>query len=138
MSELNIDLLRTFVAVVDSGSFTKASRTVFRSQAAVSMQVKRLEESIAQPLFVRDTRNLALGQTGKALLPYARRLLNLHHETWTALVQPEVQGQIMIGAPDDYISSGKREATMVQLDFMKSRVPWHQLLSPPVQRIAAL
>ena len=94
--ELRIDLLRTFVAVVESGSFTKASRSVFRSQAAVSMQVKRLEESIGQPLFVRDTRNLALGQTGKALLPYARRLLNLHDETWTALVQPEVQGEIMI------------------------------------------
>jgi len=45
--------MRTFVAVVDSGSFPKASRTVFRPQAAVSMQVKRLEESIAQPLFVR-------------------------------------------------------------------------------------
>jgi DNA-binding transcriptional LysR family regulator len=103
--ELDIDLLRTFVAVVESGSFTKASRTVFRSQAAVSMQVKRLEESIGQPLFVRDTRNLELGQTGRALLPYARRLLNLHDETWTALVQPEVQGRIMIGAPDDYIGS---------------------------------
>jgi DNA-binding transcriptional LysR family regulator len=103
--ELDIDLLRTFVAVVESGSFTKASRAVFRSQAAVSMQVKRLEESIGQPLFVRDTRNLELGQTGKALLPYARRLLNLHDETWTALVQPEVQGQIIIGAPDDYIAS---------------------------------
>ena len=103
--ELNMDLLRTFVAVVESGSFTKASRAVFRSQAAVSMQVKRLEESIGRPLFVRDTRNLELDQTGKALLPYARRLLNLHDETWSALVQPEVQGQIMIGAPDDYISS---------------------------------
>jgi DNA-binding transcriptional LysR family regulator len=54
-SELNIDLLRTFVAVVESGSLTKASRTVFRSPAAVSMQVKHLEESIGQPLFVRDT-----------------------------------------------------------------------------------
>jgi len=104
-SQLNIDLLRTFVAIVESGSFTKASRTVFRSQAAVSMQVKRLEESIGQPLFVRDTRNLELGQTGRALLPYARRLLNLHDEIWTALVQPEVQGQIIIGAPDDYIGS---------------------------------
>jgi DNA-binding transcriptional LysR family regulator len=103
--EFDIDLLRTFVAVVESGSFTKASRTVFRSQAAVSMQVKRLEESIGQPLFVRDTRNLELGQTGKALLPDAQRLLNLHDETWTALVQPEVQGQIIIGAPDDYIAS---------------------------------
>jgi DNA-binding transcriptional LysR family regulator len=51
--ELDIDLLRTFVAVVVSGSFTKAPRAVFRSQAVVSMQVKRLEESIGQPLFVR-------------------------------------------------------------------------------------
>jgi DNA-binding transcriptional LysR family regulator len=75
LAKSRFDLLRTFVAVVESGSFTKASHTVFRSQAAVSMQVKRLEEAIGQPLFVRDTRNLELGQTGKALLPYARRLL---------------------------------------------------------------
>jgi Bacterial regulatory helix-turn-helix protein, lysR family len=53
-------LARTF-RLVESGSFTKASRMVFRSQGAVSMQVKRLEESIGQPLFVRDTRNLELG-----------------------------------------------------------------------------
>ena len=103
--ELNIDLLRTFVAIAESGSFTKAARAVFRSQAAVSMQVKRLEESIEQPLFIRDTRNLELSRTGEALLPYARRLLILHDETWTALVRPEVNGQILIGAPDDYISS---------------------------------
>jgi DNA-binding transcriptional LysR family regulator len=57
--ELDINLLRTFVAVVESGSFTKASRAVFRSQAAVSMQVKRLEESIGQPLFVRDWQSSA-------------------------------------------------------------------------------
>ena len=53
-SQLNIDLLRTFVAVVESGSLTKASRTVFRSPAAVSMQVKRLEELIGQPLFAKS------------------------------------------------------------------------------------
>jgi DNA-binding transcriptional LysR family regulator len=62
--ELNIELLRTFVAIAESGSFTKAARAVFRSQAAVSMQVKRLEESIQQPLFIRDTRNLELSHTG--------------------------------------------------------------------------
>src|SRR6202035_2632451 len=122
--ELDIDLLRTFLAVVESGSFTKASRAVFRSQAAVSMQVKRLEESIGQPLFVRDTRNLELGQTGKALLPYARRLLNLHDETWTALVQPEVQGQIMIGVPDDYIAIGfSRGSASMDARFCVDLVP---------------
>jgi DNA-binding transcriptional LysR family regulator len=103
--ELNIDWLRSFLAVADSRSFTKASQAVFRSQAAVSMQIKRLEESIEQPLFVRDTRNLELTRTGESLLPYARRLLNLHDETWSALVQPEVQGQVLIGAPDDYVPS---------------------------------
>jgi DNA-binding transcriptional LysR family regulator len=103
--ELNIDWLRTFLAVADSRSFTKASQAVFRSQAAVSMQIKRLEESIEKPLFVRDTRNLELTRTGESLLPYARRLLNLHDETWSALVQPEVQGQVLLGAPDDYVSS---------------------------------
>jgi DNA-binding transcriptional LysR family regulator len=57
--EFDVDLLRTFVAVVEAGSFTKAATTVHRSQAAVSMQIKRLESMLGTTLFARNTRGLA-------------------------------------------------------------------------------
>ena len=57
--EFDVDLLRSFVAVVETGSFTKAASTVHRSQAAVSMQIKRLETMLGTTLFARNTRNLA-------------------------------------------------------------------------------
>ena len=103
--EFDVDLLRTFVAVVDTGSFTKAAANVHRSQAAVSMQIKRLEQMLGATLFTRDTRNLALTRAGHALLEYARRLLDLHAEAWSAIARPEVSGRVVLGAPDDYVSS---------------------------------
>ncbi|MDE1181945.1 LysR family transcriptional regulator [Paraburkholderia sp.] len=103
--EFDVDLLRTFVAVVDTGSFTKASATVHRSQAAVSMQVKRLETMLDTTLFARNTRNLALTRTGATLLEYARRMIALHEEAWSAIVRPDVAGRVVLGAPDDYVGS---------------------------------
>jgi DNA-binding transcriptional LysR family regulator len=103
--EFDVDLLRTFVAVVEAGSFTKASATVHRSQAAVSMQIKRLERMLGTTLFMRDTRNLALTRPGNTLLEYARRMLDLHEEAWSAIVRPEVTGRVVLGAPDEYVSS---------------------------------
>ena len=103
--EFDIDLLRTFVAVVETGSFTKASVAVHRSQAAVSMQIKRLERMLGTTLFARDTRNLALTRPGNTLLEYARRVIDLHQEAWAAIVRPEVTGRVVLGAPDDYVSS---------------------------------
>ncbi len=103
--EFDVDLLRTFVAVVEAGSFTKASVTVHRSQAAVSMQIKRLERMLGTTLFTRDTRNLALTRPGNTLLEYARRMLDLHEEAWSAIARPDVTGRVVLGAPDDYVSS---------------------------------
>jgi len=103
--EFDVDLLRTFVAVVEAGSFTKAAATVHRSQAAVSMQIKRLEGMLGTTLFSRNTRNLALTRPGNTLLEYARRVIDLHEEAWSAIVRPEVTGRVVLGAPDDYVSS---------------------------------
>jgi DNA-binding transcriptional LysR family regulator len=103
--EFDVDLLRTFVAVVETGSFTKASVLVHRSQAAVSMQIKRLEQMLGTTLFSRNTRNLALTRPGNTLLEYARRVIDLHEEAWSAIVRPEVTGRVVLGAPDDYVSS---------------------------------
>jgi len=97
-----IDLLRTFLAIVDSGSFTTAAQMVHRTQSAVSMQIKRLEETIGRPVFNRAGRSFTLTMEGESLIPYARRILKLHEETVAALIRPEMFGAVRIGTPDDY------------------------------------
>lgn len=100
---LDPDLLRTFVAIVDAGGFTQAAKQVHRTQSAVSMQVRRLEEILNRALFQRVGRNVQLSPDGEALLGYARRLLKLHDEALAALTRPDLTGLVRIGTPDDYV-----------------------------------
>ena len=102
--QLDLTLLRTFVACFDAMSFTRAAAAVHKSPATVSTQVARLEEQVGAPLFLRDTRNLAVTRAGEELEAYARRLLRLHDEAVEAFRRPDIAGSIKIGAPDDYIS----------------------------------
>lgn len=101
--KLDFDLLRTFIAVVDNGSFTRAAGQIYRSQSAISMQIKRLEGQLEQPLFDRSGKALVLTSDGKALIPYARRLLNLHDEALNSLKGYNQVNVIRIGCPDDYV-----------------------------------
>ncbi|SAK82088.1 LysR family transcriptional regulator [Caballeronia hypogeia] len=93
------------VAVADSGSFARAAQTVFRSPSAVSMQIKTIEEALGKQLFLRDTRNVSATAEGKRLADYGRRMLEMRDEAWASIVRPEVEGQVTIGVPDDYVSS---------------------------------
>ena len=102
-AQLDPDLLRTFVAIVDAGGFTQAAKHVHRTQSAVSMQVRRLEEILDRALFQRDGRGVQLSPDGEALLGYARRLLKLHDEALAALTRPDLSGLVRIGTPDDYV-----------------------------------
>ncbi len=99
---LETPLLRTLVAVSETGSFTRAAVQVHRTQSAVSMQIKRLEVAVGKPLVERDRRQARLTREGEALVEYARRILNLHDEALAAVSQPEVTGLVRIGTPDDY------------------------------------
>ena len=99
---LETPLLRTLVAVAETGSFTRAATQVHRTQSAVSMQIKKLEEIVGKPLFERDRRQTGLTREGEALVEYARRILNLHDEALAAVSQPELSGIVRIGTPDDY------------------------------------
>ncbi len=106
MSHPSIDseLLRSFVAIADHGSFTRAANIVNRTQSAVSMQMKRLEEDVLKrPLFERDGRGVQLTAEGQVLLGYARRILKLQGEVFTTLRQPHMVGSVRIGTPDDYV-----------------------------------
>ena len=100
--EFDVDLLRTFVAVVETGSFTKASVTVHRSQAAVSMQIKRLEDRLGIELFSRTKANVDLSAAGEGLLGYARRILALNEEAVGRLAERKVEGVVRLGVMDDY------------------------------------
>jgi len=99
---LDTPLLRTLVAVSETGSFTRAAVQVSRTQSAVSMQIKRLEETVGKPLLERDRKQVRLTREGEALVEYARRILNLHDEALAAVSEPEVTGPVRIGTPDDY------------------------------------
>lgn len=99
---LETPLLRTLVAVSETGSFTRAAAQVNRTQSAVSMQIKRLEEAVGKPLLERDRKQARLTREGEALVEYARRILNLHDEALAAVAEPEVAGLVKIGTPDDY------------------------------------
>ncbi|MGF0537175.1 LysR substrate-binding domain-containing protein [Agrobacterium sp. ES01] len=99
---LDIDQLHTFVAIVDTGSFTKAAGRVFKTQSAVSMQMRRLEERIGKQLFQKDGRGNRLTSEGEKLLNYARRIIRLNSEAIAAFDDNRLEGTLRIGTPDDY------------------------------------
>ena len=102
VTPLDLDQLRTFVAITETGSFTRAAEEVFRTQSAVSMQMRRLEERIGKSLFEKDGRLNRLTEEGERLLSYARRLIHLNRETLAAFDDRRLEGTIRIGTPDDY------------------------------------
>jgi len=104
-ADLQLDWLRAFVAVVDAQSLSAAAPLIHRSQSAVSMQIKKLEEAVGRPVLSRGPRHLDLTPAGHELLGFARRLLELHGETLAALHGPMLSGQVRLGVPDDYAAS---------------------------------
>lgn len=99
---LDIDQLKTFVSIAETGSFTAAAGEVHKTQSAVSMQMKRLEERVGRPIFERCGRQSHLTRDGIRLLEYARRIVRLSDEAIMALSEPELAGVICIGLPDDF------------------------------------
>jgi DNA-binding transcriptional LysR family regulator len=101
----NLDLtaLRSFTAVADAGGVTRAATQLNLTQSAVSMQLKRLEESLGLSLLDRSARTIALTAQGEQLLGYARRLLALNDEAWGRMTHPAFEGAIDFGVPHDVI-----------------------------------
>ena len=99
---LDPDLLQAFVAVAEQHSFTRAAARLNRTQSAVSMQIKRLEERLDAELFLRSTARVELSLVGEGLLGYARRILALNDEAVGQLRQHQVEGRVRLGVMDDY------------------------------------
>jgi len=99
---LDLDVLRTFVAIAETGSFTTAANAVFRTPSAVSMQIKKLEDILGRPVFVRDARSVSLTPDGEMLLGYARRLIAINREAVSKFIVPDIVGVVRLGSPDDF------------------------------------
>ncbi|MGJ7606425.1 LysR substrate-binding domain-containing protein [Variovorax sp. LT1R20] len=102
---LDPELLKTFVTVAGQRSFTRTAAQLNRTQSAVSMQVKRLEELLGTTLFARTTSQVALTPSGEALLGYAHRILALNDEALGRIRQHQNEGQVRLGIMDDYGTS---------------------------------
>ncbi|MEM8877692.1 MAG: LysR substrate-binding domain-containing protein [Pseudomonadota bacterium] len=114
---LDSDQLRTFVAVAETKSFTRAAQEVHRTQAAVSMQIKKLEERIGRALFDRSAKETKLTTHGQTLLSYARKIIALNEQAVGAFQQEGFAGEIKFGLPDDY---AERLLPMVLAAFHRS------------------
>src|SRR5882757_2437682 len=99
---LDPDLLQAFVAVADHRSFPRAASALNRTQSAVSMQVKRLEERLQAELFHRSKTNVDLSAAGEGLLGYARRILSLNEEAVGRVRERGMDGRVRLGVMDDY------------------------------------
>ncbi|MEX3859770.1 DNA-binding transcriptional LysR family regulator [Paraburkholderia youngii] len=101
---LDLDLIRTFVAVADSGSMTVAANLLHMTQGAVSQQIKRLEDVLDCLLFVRKTRRLELSRQGEQFLVKARKLLQLNDEIWADMTAQPLRGALRVGVPPDLVT----------------------------------
>jgi len=99
---LQIDYLRTFLALAETKGFTKAGVQVNRSQSAVSMQIKRLEDEVGKKLFERAGKTVKLTAEGNILIKYAMRIVKEHDDAIRALSKPDLEGLIRFASPEHY------------------------------------
>ncbi|MBT4890412.1 MAG: LysR family transcriptional regulator [Rhodospirillales bacterium] len=124
MEKLDSDLLRTFLAIADAGSFTEGAVRIFRSQSAASLQIKKLETLLAQDVFERKGRGVVLSSVGEKLYPVAQQVTLLLDAVQADLKSNQLEGTIRIGIPDEYgdtilpqvISQFSRDHPKVELE----------------------
>ncbi len=115
---LDLDLLRSFVSVVDAGGFTRAGERVHRTQSTVSQQIRRLEESLGRPLLHRNGKQAIPTEEGERLLSYARRILALAQEARDVVGRPTTDGVVRLGIPEDFAAN---RLTKLLSKFARSR-----------------
>ena len=100
LTNLDLDLVRTFVTIAGTGNFTRAAETLRRQQSTISLQVQRLESTLGQKLIERTPRAVRLTSEGETFLGYARRLLDLNDEVVSRITEPNMQGVVQLGTPE--------------------------------------
>src|SRR4030081_1660762 len=98
----DLDLLRSFISVVETGGFTRAGERVHRTQSTVSQQIRRLEETLGYPLLHRNGKQATPTEQGERLLSYSRRILALEQEAREVVARPDSEGVVRLGIPEDF------------------------------------
>ncbi|MGJ7558055.1 LysR substrate-binding domain-containing protein [Variovorax sp. RB2P76] len=132
MATLDLELLRSFAAVVSHHSFAAAAVHLERTQSAITQQMQRLEEQIGHPLFAKQGRQKRLTEHGERLLTYAHHMLALNDEALRSLRQGQLEGNLRIGAPHDVaetmlpllLTEVARTSPLLQLDIHIGRSPY--------------
>lgn len=99
-TDLDLEALRAFIAIAETGGFTAAGGLLGRSQSAMSIKIRKLEESLGRQVFTRTSRSLALTPDGELLLTYARRLIALNDETIARFAQNVAGGSLCLGVAE--------------------------------------
>lgn len=99
--QLDVESLRTFAAVLDTGGMTRAAEQLNLSQSAVSWKIKRLEERVGRDLLIREGRSLRASRDGEELLAYARTIVDAHDEAVVRLSSSELSGRLRLGATEE-------------------------------------
>ena len=105
LRNLDIDLLRCFVTIADTRSFTRAGERLGRTQSAISLQLKRLEEQTGRTLLLRSPRSLSMTPEGERLVGPARQILRLHDATLAEMFEPDIAGSVRVGVPEDFATA---------------------------------
>lgn len=132
MINLEIDLLRTLVAIAQHGTFARAADAQFRTQSAVTQQMQRLEGLVGMPLFEKQGRGKVLSRHGEMLVQYARKILALNDEAIRKMTGQELEGVVRIGSPHDVSDSilptilthVTRSLPRIQLEIRVDRSPF--------------
>jgi DNA-binding transcriptional LysR family regulator len=94
--------LKSFIAIVETGTFSRAAEVVGRTQSALSLQMQRLETALGCSLFDRSARRVKLTEQGEIFLSYAKHIIQLQWEVYSRIREPDVRGEIRLGTPEDF------------------------------------
>lgn len=117
LRNIDIDLLRSFITVYESGNFSHAAERLGRTQSTISQQIKKLEDILGKPVFTRNTRSLSITTEGEVLLPYARQIISLNDEVFGRISKADISGVVKLGAPEAFTTNHLPE---VLVKFAKS------------------
>ena len=105
MSSLDLDLLKAFAAIIDTGSFTRAGERLGLTQSAITLKLRRLEALTGRSLMTRNAKAIALSEDGAALLPFARRMIEMNDAALAELRGPKLKGTVRLGTPEDFATA---------------------------------
>ena len=102
LTNLDLDLVRSFAVIAEQGSFTRAADRIGRQQSTISLQLRRLEDTLGQKLLERTPHQVRLTPAGEAFLDHAHRILDLNDEIVARIQEPDMEGAVRLGTPEDF------------------------------------